>query len=319
MQAPLVSVIIPVYNQGELAVQAIDSVLSQRYPNVQAIVVDDGSTDGTADLVASRFGERVLLIRQQNRGPSAASNAALRVAQGEIIALMGGDDLCAPDRLAHQVSILSSGEWDIVFSRPDLIDDDGQPLDDAGYPVFFDPRRHDSVFVSLFFDDNYFCAPSATMHRRVTDALGGFHEGLIQLQDYDYWLRATGQGFRIGLFDHRVVKYRRHVGNLSAVRRDFAARAEIPVVLKRALSLARPEVIRPLFPGLLSPVADPAQPLSDFELSVLLLAHQREEVKLAGMERAISLLDHPERGAAAAAAAGVDYFRFLYAAGSREG
>lgn len=313
MSAPLVSVIIPVFNQGELAVQAIDSVLSQRYPNVQTIVVDDGSTDGTADLIANRFGARIDLIRQANQGPSAASNAALRVARGEFIALMGGDDLCTPDRLEHQVSILSSGEWDIVFSRPDLIGDEGQPLSDAGYPVFFGPRRHDSVFVSLFFDDNYFCAPSATMRRAVTDALGGFHEGLIQLQDYDYWLRATGQGFRVGLFDHRVVKYRRHVGNLSAVRRDFAARAEIPFVLKRALRLARPEVIRPLFPGLLQPSADATRALSTFEQSVLLLAHKREEVRLAGMDKAISLLDG--EAPSHQSPMGIDLFRYLYVAG----
>lgn len=313
MSAPLVSVIIPVFNQGELAVQAIDSVLSQRYPNVQTIVVDDGSTDGTADLIANRFGARIDLIRQANQGPSAASNAALRVARGEFIALMGGDDLCTPDRLEHQVSILSSGEWDIVFSRPDLIGDEGQPLSDAGYPVFFGPRRHDSVFVSLFFDDNYFCAPSATMRRAVTDALGGFHEGLIQLQDYDYWLRATGQGFRVGLFDHRVVKYRRHIGNLSAVRRDFAARAEIPFVLKRALRLARPEVIRPLFPGLLQPSADATRALSTFEQSVLLLAHKREEVRLAGMDKAISLLDGEVPSHQSPM--GIDLFRYLYVAG----
>lgn len=314
MNAPLVSVIIPVFNQGELALQAIDSVLSQRYPNVQAIIVDDGSTDGTADLIESQFGDRVTLIRQHNKGPSAASNAALRVAQGEIIALMGGDDLSTPDRLSHQVAILSSGEWDIIFSRPTLIDENGAPLDDSRYPVFFEPRKRDSVFASLFFDDNYFCAPSATMHRSVVTALGPFHEGLIQLQDYDYWLRAAGQGFRIGLFDHRVVKYRRHVGNLSAVRRDFATRAEIPVVLKQALRLARPEVIRPLFPGLLNAVAHSTRPLSRFEECVLLLAHKREEVRLVGMEYAISLLEQPDD--TAAVAPGIDLFRFVYAAGS---
>lgn len=313
MNTPLVSVIIPVFNQGELAVQAIDSVLSQRYPHVQAIVVDDGSTDGTADLISQRFGNHVTLICQANKGPSAASNAALGVAQGEIIALMGGDDLCTPDRLAHQVEILASGQWDVVFSRPTLIDEQGGTLEDARYPVFFEKRRHDAVFTSLYFDDNYFCAPSATMLRTVVDKVGPFHEGLIQLQDYDYWLRASGQGFRLGLFDTRLLKYRRHVGNLSTTRRDFASRAEIPVVLKRALRLARPEVIRPLFPGLVLPVADAAQPLSAFEYSTLLLAHAREEVRLAGIDYAISLLDDP--GAPASAHGGVDVFRYIYAAG----
>lgn len=316
MNAPFVSVIIPVFNQGELALQAIDSVLSQRYPHIQTIVVDDGSTDGTADLIAGQFGDRITLLRQANKGPSAASNAALAVAKGEFIALMGGDDISTPDRLAHQVEILTSGEWDIVFSQPTLIDQEGKTLDDAGYPVFFQPRRHKSVFVSLYFDDNYFCAPSATMHRAVAEAVGPFHEGLIQLQDYDYWLRASGLGYRIGLFDHRVVKYRRHIGNLSTNQRDFASRAEIPVVLKRALRLAQPEVIRPLFPGLLLPVVNPKQPLSPFEQSTLLLAHPREEVRLAGIDRAISLLDDPTE--TPSLHGGVDLFRFIYTAGQEQ-
>ena len=70
------------------------------------------------------------------------------------------------------------------------------------------------------------------MRRSVIDAVGPFHEGLIQLQDYDYWLRAAGQGYRLGLFDHRIVAYRRHTGNLSAATRDLATRTEIPIVLK---------------------------------------------------------------------------------------
>jgi len=313
MNAPLVSVIVPVFNQGALAVQAVDSVLSQSYPHVQTIVVDDGSTDGTADLISRQFGKRVTLLRQANKGPSAATNAALHVAKGDIIALMGGDDISTGDRLAHQIEILASNEWDIVFSLPILIDQEGETLEDTRYPVFFSPRRHKPVFTSLYFDDNYFCAPSATMHRAVAEAVGPFHEGLIQLQDYDYWLRAAGLGYRIGLFDHRVVKYRRHIGNLSTNQRDFASRAEIPVVLKRAIRLARPEVIRPLFPGLLLPVMNPKQPLSPFEQSTLLLAHSREEVRLAGIDRAISLLDDPND--APAMHGGVDLFRYIYTAG----
>ena len=313
MNRPLVSVVVPVFNQGALAVQAVDSVLSQQYPHVQVIVVDDGSTDDTAELIARQFGARITMIRQANKGPSAASNAALRAAKGEVIALMGGDDVCTPDRLTHQVEILESNKWDIVFSRPSLIDEEGRDLADTNYPVFFQPRRHNEVFKSLYFDDNYFCAPSATMRRAVVDAVGSFHEGLIQLQDYDYWLRAAGLGFKIGLFDHRVLRYRRHIGNLSTTHRDFASRAEIPVVLKRALRLARPEIIRPFFPGLLLPSVNPNQPLSVFEHCTLLLAHPRDEVRLAGIDAAISLLDDPT--ATSASHGSIDLFRFIYAAG----
>ena len=66
------------------------------------------------------------------------------------------------------------------------------------------------------------------MRRSVIDAVGPFHEGLIQLQDYDYWLRAAGQGYRLGLFDHRIVAYRRHTGNLSAATRTWPHAPKFP-------------------------------------------------------------------------------------------
>ena len=126
------------------------------------------------------------------------------------------------------------------------------------------------------------------MRRSVIDAVGPFHEGLIQLQDYDYWLRAAGQGYRLGLFDHRIVAYRRHTGNLSAATRDLATRTEIPIVLESVLQTARPSVLRQTFPEFTQPVADPEAPLNLFEQSAVLLAHPRQEVKMRGLTKAIA-------------------------------
>ena len=221
-----VSVIVPIFNQGDYALRAIDSLCAQTYDNLQIIVVDDGSSDGSAKRVRQHFGAKITLLEQENAGPSAALNAGLRIAQGDIIALMGGDDIATQDRITHQAAILGTANWDVVFSKPQLINETGAPIRDGLYPVF--PAPANQLTAQPVFDDNYLCAPSATMRRSVIDAVGPFHEGLIQLQDYDYWLRAAGQGYRLGLFDHRIVAYRRHTGNLSAATRTWPHAPKFP-------------------------------------------------------------------------------------------
>src|SRR5690606_36477927 len=99
MRDQLVTVIVPIFNQAKLGVEAVRSVCSQTYKNLQVIVVDDGSTDHSGDTMEKSFGGSITLLRQKNLGPSAAINAGLRVAQGEFICLMGGDDICAPERV----------------------------------------------------------------------------------------------------------------------------------------------------------------------------------------------------------------------------
>ena len=199
---------------------------------------------------------------------------------------MGGDDIATQDRITHQAAILGTANWDVVFPSPSSSMRQA-PRSGMGSIRFFQPPRI-QLTAQPVFDDNYLCAPSATMRRSVIDAVGPFHEGLIQLQDYDYWLRAAGQGYRLGLFDHRIVAYRRHTGNLSAATRDLATRTEIPIVLESVLQTARPSVLRQTFPEFTQPVADPEAPLNLFEQSAVLLAHPRQEVKMRGLTKAIA-------------------------------
>jgi len=104
---PLVSTIIPTYNRADLVSEAIDSVLRQSYPNVEVIVVDDGSTDDTCDRL-KRYGTRVRLISQSNAGPSAARNRGIAAARGELIAFLDSDDLWLPEKLERQVRLLQA-------------------------------------------------------------------------------------------------------------------------------------------------------------------------------------------------------------------
>lgn len=101
----LVSVAIPAHNAGRTLGDTLHSVLAQTHPTLDVVVVDDGSTDDTAEVAAS-FGERVRLIRQANAGISRARNASLQAARGEFIALLDADDLCEPERIAVQLKFL---------------------------------------------------------------------------------------------------------------------------------------------------------------------------------------------------------------------
>jgi glycosyltransferase involved in cell wall biosynthesis len=105
---PLVSVIMPAYNTARYIREAIDSVLDQDYPSKELIVIDDGSTDGTLEVLRS-YGDRITLIEQRNQGSAVARNAGLAAARGECIAFLDSDDIWLPGKLRLQVDHLPTG------------------------------------------------------------------------------------------------------------------------------------------------------------------------------------------------------------------
>ncbi|ALM85280.1 glycosyltransferase [Bordetella sp. N] len=318
MKKKLVSVVIPVFNQADFAVETVESVVGQTYGNVQIIVVDDGSTDDGAARIRDAFGSDVELISQPNGGPSAGINTGLRAAKGEFIALLGGDDVAMPDRIASQTEILSETSHDIIFSRPHLINSFGDPLPDEDFPIFFDPGLTGrSIFQRLLLQGNFLCASSTMMSAAAAQKIGFFHPGLIQLQDYDYWLRACALGCSLAVFEQRVVKYRRHFSNLSSSARDFAMLVELPLVIRRSLDDACPAVLRKEFPEIFRPQVNPNAPISAFEKSGLLLSHPREEVRALGLSMAIQLFDD-QAFMAEAGERGLNLFRMLYNAGENK-
>ena len=308
----LVSVVIPVFNQKSFIVECIASVVEQDYANIQIIVIDDGSSDGSAELARKKFGNRIELIQQRNLGPSAAINAGLRIASGDYIALLGGDDISMVDRISHQVEIMSSSRHDIIFSKPFIIDGAGNRLRDSSFPVFYQESGDTAYLLhKLFFGGNFFCAPSAMLRKKVVDQIGMFHCGLIQLQDYEYWLRALVSGFSLALYEYRVVYYRRHYGNLSTELRSSASTSEIPYILQRILNEGTPSILRQVFQHMLKPEASMDTPLSEIEKNFLLMAHSLPEVRSAAVTH---LLNNVESDASFKNAEkyGFNQFRYLY-------
>jgi glycosyltransferase involved in cell wall biosynthesis len=211
---PLVSVIVPAYNARRHIRAALASALAQTVSDLEVLVVDDGSRDDTAAIVAmvAARDTRVRLFRQPNAGVAAARNVALRESAGEFLALLDSDDLWDARFLEEQVGILRA--------RPDVQIVTGNAIEMGGardgrparpYP---DGRPDPDLAAILTDEEAVFIM---TVFRRVVyERLGGFDEALRTNEDYDYWLRAAAAGFVFARNDRPLGRYRRGGATLSA-------------------------------------------------------------------------------------------------------
>ncbi len=192
---PLVSVIVPAYQQRQWVAEALDSVFAQTYPHIEVIVVDDGSDDGTADLVRQRYGDGVQVLRQTNQGLAAARNAGLALARGELVQFLDADDKLAPTKIALQVDALAGHPGCDVAYCDCTFFPDTPPRARRGMPA---PPADDSGDVlEALLDGNFITAPHAALLKRaVVEAVGGFAPSVQGTEDYDLWLRLAARGCR---------------------------------------------------------------------------------------------------------------------------
>lgn len=205
-----VSVIIPAYDAATLVGRAIDSALGQTVQPLEILVIDDGSRDRTAEVVAA-YPPPVRLLRKPNGGPASARNLGARSARGQWLAMLDADDWWAPQKLERQLALDTSADIGIIHgpasnSRPE-------------------------VPAELTFDDlwahNWIINSSVLLRRSVFEATGGFNEDrrLISLEDYNLWLRICAAGWRIvACKDQDAMTYYSHgIGLSSNVERMFNA------------------------------------------------------------------------------------------------
>lgn len=211
---PLVSVVIPAYNCADFIGDALDSILHQEYPALEVFVVDDGSTDGTCDVVARR-GSAVTLIRQPNAGAAVARNEGMQRARGEYVAFLDADDLWLPGKLRLQVKHLERhADVGMCCTRWHLLHPDSAghyhfehaPVPESA-PV--DPKFAGWVYCELLLDCEVWTS-TVLMRRELTARVGGFDVKLRRGQDYDYWLRASRMA-RIDRLDAPSALYRMQV------------------------------------------------------------------------------------------------------------
>lgn len=205
--------IIPTYNRCELVQRAIDSVLAQTHPVHDIIVIDDGSTDGTDEMLRARYGERIRYHWQANAGVSAARNAGMAIAHGRYFALLDSDDVWRTEKTARQVAWLDAHpDFGMVLCDVVRVDADHKP-----YNVFH--RREvlpEDGWVLHRLLLNPSLVPASIMFRReVFDTCGGFDPSLRTAEDLDFHLRVARR-WQIGVIEAELVEAMRgHQDGLS--------------------------------------------------------------------------------------------------------
>ena len=182
---PLISVIIPTYNRGWIIKEAIDSVLAQEYINYELIVVDDGSIDDTHDILNS-YQKNFLVLRQNNKGVSAAGNREVAAASGRFIAFLDSDDIWLPQKLSQQV--------DFFQSNPDALICQTEEIWIRNNVRVNPKKRHKKPSGMIFKPSLSLClvSPSAVMIKKnLFEEVGLFDETLPACEDYDLWLRVS--------------------------------------------------------------------------------------------------------------------------------
>ena len=296
---PLISVVMITYQHEKYIAEAIQSVLEQTFGNFELVVVNDGSTDKTDEIIRSFQDHRISYIRQDNQGPSAASNNGILAARGTYIELMSGDDVCHPHRLEVQHQFINNTDKKIVFSWVDFINDHGKPVKGRHFAegFFNHPNRSRMETLKHFFmKGNYLCAITAFIDKEILLESGLFNLASIQLQDFDMWIKLVKK-HDIHLIEDRLVKYRilSESNNLSA-NPDNMIRClfEHHQIQKNILNNISPQLFKASFAEWIKAPGFQEGHEYELEKAFLHLKHSHKLFQTIGAEKLFQLLQDQE-------------------------
>lgn len=224
-----ISAIIPAYNAAQYITEALDSVLAQTYPVYEIIVVDDGSTDGTAEIVKEiassapsvppRNDVPIKYIYQENKGPAATRNRGIKEATGDYMAFLDADDLWLPEKIEKQVKLFDGSDYAMVYC--DMSHEvngrviNKSYLKERNYKYVSDGK----VYKNLL-RENFIFTPTVIMKKDIIDKIGYFDEGLKICEDYKMWLNVA-KNYPVGFANEPLVTRRRMGGNITEDKKLF--------------------------------------------------------------------------------------------------
>jgi glycosyltransferase involved in cell wall biosynthesis len=207
---PKVSICIPTYNRKDYLKETIESVFAQTYKDYEVVIVDDGSTDGTAEML-NNIDLPIRCYWQENSGDAAARNKLIKLAQGEFITFIDSDDLLMHDAVERMMNVMEAEGGEVIVYGPYLrIDQNGN--------VFgkFKTKLYSGHITKYLFQNIFVYSCGSMFQKKVLETANGFDTSLPVCSDYDLWLRLSLKHRFIAL-PEPTFKRRRHTGNLSAL------------------------------------------------------------------------------------------------------
>lgn len=217
---PSVSVVITCYNYARYLPFAVESVLRQSYPHYEVVIVNDGSTDSTDEVVKGYLSNpQIKYVKQNNLGQANAKNTGIKNANGDFIAFLDADDLWEETKLGKQLLLFSDPNVGVVYSRARYINENGEDINFQLSGKYLKPRSGD-VTESLFID-NFVPFSSSVVRKKCLEQFGGFDETYRMGIDWDLWLRIS-TGYKFMYVDEPLLLYR--LGHSGQMSRDAMER-----------------------------------------------------------------------------------------------
>ncbi len=228
---PSVSVIVPAYNCSQYLQKTIESILTQTFQNFEILIIDDGSTDNTREIISSiarRNPERIKTFYQENKGVSSARNTGIKEAKGEYIAFLDADDLWIPEKLEKQLFLFKKNqEADFIYTDCYFTDEKEKEIPDYPRTLLF---KKGNIFLDLFL--NFFIITSGVIvKKKDLDKIGFFNESFRNSEDYDYFLKLA-YSFKADYVKEKLFKRRVIKTSLSHTDFTYGAKNDLKILYK---------------------------------------------------------------------------------------
>jgi Glycosyl transferase family 2 len=241
MKSIPISVVMSVFNGQVFLAEAVESILGQTFHDFEFVIIDDGSTDRTAEILTNyaRQDERIRVHRHENKGRATSLNIGIGVARGKYIARMDADDIALRTRLEEQIRFMEEHpDVGLLGGAFELISDDGSRLiNTISFPT------EDSDIKSALLIDNPICHPTVIMRKAVFEVSGGYRKALVDADDYDLWLRISERS-RLANLSTCILQYRIHPNQVSI--KGIRHQKECVLAARAAASLRSQGLLDPL-------------------------------------------------------------------------